>query len=1298
MKFLFKIKIFSIYIKEMSRILKSLGSKSTTATLTKFREYLNENSHHNEAKLPIDELFKFYNKSILITRENLLKEKRVQTYQLKKHLNSFIELPAPITKKSKEVRLKAYTEKKLSNKYLVKINIQTCFKTYKKDGSSYLSKPYSSTLHETYIGPLSGLGKFVGTFWEDESEKDVNVVSYTYEVYMNETVSKHKAVKTKHMMKNSYILKDDWLKFSEGIAKTAYEQTDGKCVYHQLVKFLTNPPSGRPIKKIENGVVLNEDNLFNFFNSIIKTENLEVFYPNFNIKSGVSTELIERLCQTLNRSMYAFDDNSKCFSSYVCNSSHYCPIIFYQYQGHCYMIDAKNIIKSMSEVAKPDNNKRIVSSNNVEIKSSELPVFHSQYFDCENAKTLDTGIYLLQQSNIDDEVLNYISTYGELPKTKNRGNVIIKFEYFNQNGGLVSVCCDANYGSNIEYGSIVKVAKTNNIDYVNEGFGSVILSIFNKPEDREFLTNDVKNLLNLKYGNKCALCHIENSKYEYDHITPLASGGSNDTNNFQPLCIDCHRNKTREENEEGVYKNVLDKSLSYFNDIVYENIVDTIQFKSYQFVEKIVEFNNKYQCVEEEEEEEEEEPEIPDEGETNIKYAQVGDVIGLDVEFDKITGKPMIVPKLKKKEIAEICINKPKLSTTINEFKIDAIKCRRNILYHSQFKFPVYSVMDIPKPFNVKNPITCGMYYIITENCFPLRGCGWYFEPLVKYCLNEKLITLNDIKIEFIPSRTLANDHFQEVIDTLLTAFESDINLQKKSVNAYIGLMGRMKRTATSTKFNLKPEGAAEWLSNENNKSKDVMIINEILANGEILYKGIFSQDITTESTNYPIYSMILQMEALELHTLENIIINKGGIPLDRNTDAIRYTRKTEIDISSYYWDKNQTVLKYQEEMSKPLMVEKLAKLNRPDNGSIDKFSLNWNIQYDYQTTVEEKANEIIKNNTSCHIDGRAGTGKTYLVNEIIKQIEAHGKKCYKFSPTNKAARLINGQTIHSLYYKFHHHNKGILNGMMKDVEYIFIDEVSMMSEKFYNLFITIKRTFPNIKFIISGDFGQLPPVCDEWSELSSNQDYELSAGIYTLCDGNRIQLTKCRRSDDKLFELCKNVNQINIKDFPVVEETYKNLAYTHKTRIEVNKKCMDRYLAEKGCEFIELPKKENFEKTQDVKLSVGMPIIAHTTDKKLNIINSETFVIKSINNNELVVKTDNIEIKLKTEDFHKFFYLGFCITIHASQGETFTEKYTIYDWKYKIFSDKAKYVALSRATNYNNIQIMDTKIVRRIV
>jgi hypothetical protein len=345
-------------------------------------------------------------------------------------------------------------------------------------------------------------------------------------------------------------------------------------------------------------------------------------------------------------------------------------------------------------------------------------------------------------------------------------------------------------------------------------------------------------------------------------------------------------------------------------------------------------------------------------------------------------------------------------------------------------------------------------------------------------------------------------------------------------------------------------------------------------------------------------------------------------------------------------------------------------------------FDLQWNVQDDYSGTAAEEAKKLIDSGTSMHIDGRAGTGKTYLLNEIRKELDARGIKYAGFSPTNKGARLIGGNTIHSIYYKYQSNKRSLFTAMEK-IDYIFIDEVSMMVKDFYQLFTLIKRSFATMKFIIAGDFGQLPPVNDNWEG-----DYANSPAMNILCDGSRVQLTKCRRADRKLFDLCANVASINIADFAATEPTYLNLAYTHDTRIRVNHDCMNRFIAEHNPSTVFIPKHGNNPKTQDVRLAKGMPIIVHTTSKKMNILNSQTFEMTDINHKTIALSDGIGRLEISTDDFHKFCYLGFCITIHASQGATYSEPYTIHDWRHPRFCEKARYVAMSRGTNIANIQI----------
>ena len=76
-----------------------------------------------------------------------------------------------------------------------------------------------------------------------------------------------------------------------------------------------------------------------------------------------------------------------------------------------------------------------------------------------------------------------------------------------------------------------------------------------------------------------------------------------------------------------------------------------------------------------------------------------------------------------------------------------------------------------------------------------------------------------------------------------------------------------------------------------------------------------------------------------------------------------------------------------------------------------------------------------------------------------------------------------------------------------------------MMSEIFYNYFLAFKNIRPDIKFIIAGDFAQLQPV----NERLENANYKDTIALYELIDYNRLQLSKCRRSDDILFKMLFN-------------------------------------------------------------------------------------------------------------------------------------------------------------------------------
>ena len=183
----------------------------------------------------------------------------------------------------------------------------------------------------------------------------------------------------------------------------------------------------------------------------------------------------------------------------------------------------------------------------------------------------------------------------------------------------------------------------------------------------------------------------------------------------------------------------------------------------------------------------------------------------------------------------------------------------------------------------------------------------------------------------------------------------------------------------------------------------------------------------------------------------------------------------------------------------------------------------------------------------------------------------------------------------------------------LNNYDYIVVDEISMVKEVFYRFFTIIRRYAPKIKFIIVGDFEQFKPVEDTYEGT-----YEYSPALNLLCDGHRVNLTMCKRSDDELFSLYsnkENIKNINLEQFKTTELTPLNIAYTHKTRKQINKQCMNKFKGD--VDYLTCGLSIYNKKTQDVMIYKGLPIVAYKNIQKENIFNSEVYHITSIDMND---------------------------------------------------------------------------------
>jgi ATP-dependent DNA helicase PIF1 len=176
-------------------------------------------------------------------------------------------------------------------------------------------------------------------------------------------------------------------------------------------------------------------------------------------------------------------------------------------------------------------------------------------------------------------------------------------------------------------------------------------------------------------------------------------------------------------------------------------------------------------------------------------------------------------------------------------------------------------------------------------------------------------------------------------------------------------------------------------------------------------------------------------------------------------------------------------------------------------------------------------------------ITGPGGTGKTYLIHEIVKNINQRGLNYQVCAMTGCAAVLLGtgAKTLHSwsgmglavgqkdtIVNKIIHNRKTISS--LKKVRILIVDEVSMMSKRVFDslnsaMKIIRKNSAPfgGVQIIFTGDFFQLPPVGKD--QESSRFCFESDDWICVFPWNNHIELKYIFRQEDDVYK--KVLNQV---------------------------------------------------------------------------------------------------------------------------------------------------------------------------
>ena len=178
-------------------------------------------------------------------------------------------------------------------------------------------------------------------------------------------------------------------------------------------------------------------------------------------------------------------------------------------------------------------------------------------------------------------------------------------------------------------------------------------------------------------------------------------------------------------------------------------------------------------------------------------------------------------------------------------------------------------------------------------------------------------------------------------------------------------------------------------------------------------------------------------------------------------------------------------------------------------------------------------------------ITGPGGTGKSTLIKQIQQDAERKGRKIQVCALTGCAAVLLQcrAKTIHSwsgiglgngeiLFYVQKILKNYYKKKVWKQVDILIIDEVSMMSQKLFDMLDAIgkavrknNKPFGGIQVIFLGDFYQLPPIGDRDDPETMKFCFESDQWYETFEKENTVQLKKIFRQTDKIYT--KILNQI---------------------------------------------------------------------------------------------------------------------------------------------------------------------------
>lgn len=193
---------------------------------------------------------------------------------------------------------------------------------------------------------------------------------------------------------------------------------------------------------------------------------------------------------------------------------------------------------------------------------------------------------------------------------------------------------------------------------------------------------------------------------------------------------------------------------------------------------------------------------------------------------------------------------------------------------------------------------------------------------------------------------------------------------------------------------------------------------------------------------------------------------------------------------------------------------------------------------------TQDQALAILDAGHSVFLTGPAGSGKTYVLNEFIKQARADGKSVAVTASTGLASTHLGGVTIHAwsgigIADELHSRHVSDMtkarHDQISNADVLVIDEVSMLHDYRLDMVEEICRKvrassepFGGLQVVLSGDFYQLPPInrgdSRQGSFVTGSSSWESVEPV--IC----YLAEQHRQEDDELLEILTALRENDLR------------------------------------------------------------------------------------------------------------------------------------------------------------------------